>query len=1122
MKIDSIRKIVNIKDLNVDVFAILLIILTFIGFVIPTIYLYIPHGTDSYSHIFYTKIFYETNSIDEFYNKLQNDYFTKTSYPFGFRLFSSLVMKISSIDAFSLSILQPLILLILSSLLYYLYSKELIPEKEPKIHAFSVLFMLSMPVITIGILNFETDSFMFPFIILIFTLLLRDDAKSLLMMTILLSLLPIFHAGTYLFIFSFLPAYIIVYSIIYNRVSKALLPFSAMLLSYVSFMRLFPEIKPQFGTKALFILKISDKIAETTGLGIFRAIGDAIYEGLFSEHSLINVFYAIIALYFLSILATKVSSFVKDKGMFSFAIAFATVPKSPVFLPFWIGPLQTLLSLLSLKRIDKKVASILIPLLIIVLPSAMITGERGLREIQYLFLIVPILSTLGFLQVVETIKEKISNEKIRNTALFLAFFSIFISFGIVSVFGNAYYHPKISIPPEDKFGLEWLGNVGSEKEGVGEIGYGHRVSVYANKIPPSAVWIPAGKEMRRYLIDYSKAVVEGDTDAAKDLSSSFGAKYLVVSSKTLKGLKTSWKEINLFDSESYDKILSSKEFAIARFIEEKLVLSDIYPHIQFEDHPTIKDAGNFLLVETKSYKIRIGKTSPKIDYLGTKTENYLEEGSLLDYVILGKIKGVIIQGVEFSRVLLGENIVEYRGEITKDYIPVATLIVRYTFYPEAIKKEITVFNDYNNVRVPIKITTRFYAPYTHFTTLSESGERFNRTIYPNEDYVLLRDLEFKEVFIYNDQKKGIYLSFEKTSPLPDRISYSGSTKHKGYSRIDFSVKKDLTRVFPGEKVTVTQWISVGEEDEAKIRIENSSFVNLHPHVKKPAILIVKFKEDINDSILQRIENLNYPVVLSIPLYKQINIQKLKNYSSDNFQLAAYLKIKNDTIREEYYKNLPNLSKFYPIKAIVDPYANLRSIKLFEEFGVKYVFNKYVSPPYLTLFDEGERFPTIAVIRGKETNVTLLPISSPTLSAESSEDGWRVVENIARGVAGSDEVVILEVEDSVFYDNGSFKKLQRTIDFLNKNGFEIVKLEKVREELVAMGKISVNVSGKYPEDFTVNIHSKEVLPEAKILIKLPAEDFKISAENVKIEKQKNVIKAYLNTNSKTAKIHIRSS
>ncbi|ADC66049.1 hypothetical protein Ferp_1909 [Ferroglobus placidus DSM 10642] len=1122
MKINDIKRLLNLKSLNIDSFIAILALLFFVGFAAPTIFFYIPHGTDSYTHLFYTRIFYETNSIEEFYNKLQNDYFTKTSYPFGFRLFSSLVMKISSIDAFSLSILQPLILLMLSSLLYYIYSKELIPEKDSKVHAFSVLFMLSMPVITIGILNFETDSFMFPFVILIFTLLLVEKPKQLFILTVLLCLTPIFHAGTYLFLFSFFLVYIIVYSVIYNRIPKAVFSFSAMLLSYVSLVNIFPEIHPQFGTKALFILRISDKIAGITGLNIFRSIGDSIYGGLFSEPSLINVFYAVIALYFLSILATKVSTFVKNKGTFSFAIAFATVPKSPIFLPFWIGPLQTLLSLLSLKRVDKKITSILIPLLIIVLPSAMITGERGLREIQYLFLIIPILSTLGFLQVVRTIKEKISSERIRGAALFFAFFSIFLSFGIISVFGNAYYHPKISIPQEDKFGLEWLRNVGSEKEGVGEIGYGHRVSVYASKIPPSAVWIPAGKEMRRYLIDYSKAVVEGDIDAAKDLSSSFGAKYLIVSSKTLKGLKTSWKEINLFDSVSYDKILSSKEFAIARFIEEKLVLSDIHPEVQLEEHPTVKDAGNFLLVETKSYKIRVGKTSPKIDYLGTKTENYLEEGSALDYVIFGKIKGEIIQGVEFSKVLLGENIVEYRGEITKDYIPVATLIVRYTFYPEAVKKEVTVFNDYNNIRVPVKITTRFYAPYTHFTTLSESGEKFNRTIYPNEDYVLLRDLEFREIFVYNEQRKGIYLSFEKTSPLPDRISYSGSTKHKGYSRIDFSVKKDLTRVYPGERVTVTQWISVGEENKAKMRIENSSFVNLHPYVKKPAILIVKFKEDVNDSILQRIESLNFPVVLSIPLHKQINIQKLKNYSSDNFQLAAYLKIRNDTIREEYYKNIPNISKFYPVKAIVDPYANLRSIMLFEEYGIRYVFNRYVSPPYLTLFDEGERFPTIAVVRGKETNVTLLPISSPTLSAESSERGWREVENIVRAIADSNEIIILEVEDSVFYDNSSFKRLQRTIDFLTKNEFEIVKLEEVREELVAIEKMSVNISGKYPENFTVNIYSKENLPEAEILIKLSIGDFKISAENAKIEKRGSVIKAYLNISSKTARIQVKFS
>ena len=1114
MKIDSIRKIVNIKDLNVDVFAILLIILTFIGFVIPTIYLYIPHGTDSYSHIFYTKIFYETNSIDEFYNKLQNDYFTKTNYPFGFRLFSSLVMKISAIDAFSLSILQPLIILTFSALLYFIYSREMIGERDPKIHSLSVLFMLSMPVITIGILNFETDSFMFPFIILIFILLLRDDAKSLLMLTILLSLLPIFHAGTYLFIFSFIPAYIIVCSTIYNRIPKAIVPFSTMLVSYVSLMRIFPEIQPQFGTKALFILRMSNKVADATGINLIRTIGDSIYKGLFSEPSIISVFYAIIALYFLSILAMKVAFFIKSRESFSFAIAFTSIPKNPVYLPFWIGPLQTFLSLLSLKRIDRKVASVLIPLLVIVLPSAMITGERGLREIQYLFLIVPILSTLGFLQLMKIINERLSNEKIRSVSSFLLFFSVFLSFSVISIFGNAYYHPKISIPPEDKFGLEWLGNVGSEKEGVGEIGYGHRVSVYANKIPPSAVWIPAGKEMRRYLIDYSKAVVYGDDNAAKDLSSSFGARYLIVSSKSLKGLRTNWEEIALFESKNYDKILSSKKFAIARFIEEKLVFSDITPDIQFEEHPKIKDAGNFLLVETKAYKIRIGKSSPKIDYLGTKTENYLEEGNILDYVILSRIKGEVVQGVEFSNIILGKNLVEYRGTITKDYNPVATLIVRYTFYPEAIKKEITVINDYLNTEVPTKITTRFYVPFTHFMVLRESGEEFNRTIYPNEDYVLLRDLEFKEIFVYNDQKKGIYTVFEKTSPLPDVISYSGSIKHEGYSGVDFSVRKDLTRVFPGEKVTVTQWISVGEEKKARERIENSSFIKVHTFTKKPAVLIVKFKDELNNSVLEKIKSLDYPVIISIPLNKQIDLYKLKNYSADNIQLAVYLKIRNDTIREEYYENIRNISKFYPVEAVVDPYANLRSIEKFENFGVRYVFNRYVPQPFLTLFDEGERFPTIAVVKGRETNVTLLPISSPTLSAESSENDWSAVANIVQGIKDSDEIVVLEIDASTILNDTSFGNFQRTINFLKENGFEIVKLEKIRKELIASKNVNVNVSGKYPKDITISMTSK-----ATVSVELPQGEYRISSTNAKVEKEGDILKIYSND---TAEINIRSS
>ena len=1113
-------------------------VIVFIGFVIPTLYYGIPHGTDTYSHMFYTEILQKTNSLAQYYSKLGNEYFTESNYPVGFRLFGSAVLKITGLSAFQLAIIQPLILIYLTSLLYFIYASTWVEpcKNDPRYGWVSVILMLSMPVIAIGILNYETDVFMFPLIILAVTLLKHGDLKRIVILSAMLGLVAVFHAGTYLFLFPFMVFYLIFYSLMYGDVPKAIIPFSVMVVTYPVILSIFPESQPQYGVKSLFILRISNQIAGFTGLDFMRNIGEIVYSDVFSNPNLLYSLYFVIGVYFMSFLIAKASKFIKDKlkeGIHIFpAVALAGIPHTPVYLPFWVGPLQLLLSFAGLKRMDKHLAVLVASLVVVTIPSSFAAGERGLRELQYLFLVIPLLGTLGTIELIDVIKSKVKNIKSRNILVFATFFAIFLSFMTVSAFGNAYYYPKIGIPSSDRTGLEWLSGIGSPQEGVAEIGYGHRISAYAGKISPSAVWIPAGTEMRRYLIDYSRIVIDGDENSAKDMFSSFGAKYLILSDKSLKGLRKTWDEVGLFKSQQYDKIFATKGFVITKFIESSLVLSGTRPSVQLNPHPVVKDAGNFLLVETPVYKFRIGKSYPKIDYFGTKTRNYIEDGNILDYVVLSGIKGEVVQGLEYSKVLLGENVVEYHGKIFEKGKVVATILVRYTFYNESIKKEVLLKNDYYGDKIPARVTTRFYIPYNHFFIEREGGKLINKTIYPNEDYVVLKDLKFTGIFLHGNGKKGIYILYDKTSPYPDRIVYSGSTVHENYSRIDLTVRKDYPRISPSGNLLVTQWLSIGDYSAAKMHVENSSFVGVYPYsgTDKPMILVVK-ADSLNQSILDRISELKYPVVIALPLYKQTSGMDLLNvYAEKNrWDLAVYAKnTKNTTLKIEEYRKIPELSKkaSRPVAAVLDSRPDLEILKLLLNYNISYVFDRYVPPPHLSLFDEGERLPVLATIKGKKENLVLLPVSLPALVNDSINEDANTVKGVIYEAGKNREVVVLEIDGSVFESESAYSKLLEILKFATEDvGFTPVPMENIKDGLLKRDSIMINVSGNYPDNCTITVSSDTSLNGLPLHLKLnPMSPHLIVVDGektVRIGRGEGSVTIILTGEKKTSKIIVRS-
>ena len=240
-----------------------LVMLVILGYIVPTIIHDVPYGTDAYRHLFYTQIMSQTYFLSEFYKIcLENNYMTYYDYPFGLWLFGSVVVKITGLDLIELSRILPFGCFIILLFLYYSFSKIFLGEltkNSLEYQMFSLVFLLSMPLMAISILNYSPSKFVMFLTIFILYLTLLEKLKfwrKLILLNISIFVLCFTHAGTYMFLIFLTIILLFAYSILIGKFNNRIFILSVLIMIYfILTIHIFPNIH-QYENKGRLLVSV--------------------------------------------------------------------------------------------------------------------------------------------------------------------------------------------------------------------------------------------------------------------------------------------------------------------------------------------------------------------------------------------------------------------------------------------------------------------------------------------------------------------------------------------------------------------------------------------------------------------------------------------------------------------------------------------------------------------------------------------------------------------------------------------------------------------------------------------------------------------------------------------------
>jgi len=907
------------------VFLLLLCSLLILAFVLPTWVIPIPYGTDVYTHLFMTRTLSSVNSLSQFYTYCFEEGYLTYDYPFGLWLFGSIVAKITGMDMLELSRILPFAVMLILIMLYFSYARVFTSSEDEAL--LSVIFFLSMPLMCLNVLAYQTRTIVMPFLIFIIYLILIGDKisswKRTLLINVFIFTLCFTHTGTYMFLLMLTIAYLFVYAILCGELHRdSYMAAGSIMLFYIVTMHLFPHVHSQYIDKGRILVSVGDFLTFDLHVPFADELARMFYKQIFLDLNPLYALLACLALYatcrFLIFLHHKIkASGIKPKLLEKFLSvpiigSIRHVSHSITYAPFWLGPVHTVLAISGVFRVNRKGLCMLFAVAAVTLLSGYMAGERATREIGYFFVIIPILAALGFYHAKAKVEPHMKG-------IFQKFFAgmlllgVFFSVVVLPVIANIYYHPLISGPEYERTGLSWLGGIGMPDEECAGNGYRHMISIYGKKVPPAVTSVASGSEMRRYIQDqYSVCFNMNSEKHADDLYATFGVKYLIVSKRTIRNFGEKPEHLMIDYNRQLDKIYSSAgPFSIYKYITYPVHRADIAPQLNFADDALIKDAGDSYLVETDYYKVRIGKANPEIKYIGNKTTNFIGDGEYYDYVRItwsggshqGQFNSYILYEVTYPEVILGKNQIIYSTILknqngTENW---ATLTVKYTFFERAIKRDIIISNDWvEDTNMNVRIYMAFYyTPMRYFTFRLDNEAPTSRIVYPCQDKVRLEKLRFNRIFI-NNGKEGVYIKFENTAPYPSRITYSGLTTENAYL-VAMSMGGSVS---PSGSYHLSQWISIGDEQRAEKNIERYSSVSLYPYPdgEIPMILVSRInslntssEEDFN-AILNRHVKLkemgvaNYSEAVNMQ-DMEINTSKMKRLLDQGAYIIGYERVK---------------------------------------------------------------------------------------------------------------------------------------------------------------------------------------------------------------------------------------
>lgn len=989
-----------------------------LAYIIPTLIFRSSSGTDVYTHMYSTLRMVGSNSLFEFYEKSFIEEQLLYDYPFGLWFFGSIVMKVTGMGIQELAYILPLILLVVSISVYYIYARSLLLSTNKAILA--CIFLLSMPVITMGMLNYSTGRFVAVFLVAsIYLSINKPRFSNVLIAGLLVFSLGFTHTGTYMFLMFFSISYFILSAMIWKKFDTGMyILIVSLLVLYVISVQLFPFVQPQYIDKGRMILSISQSLSSKLGLEYIREMGQIFYDRIFVANNFIYVIFWSCLIFVIGrsilFIRSRIGSIDNINPLAIPVIgSINNVSHSIVTTPFWLGPVHTLLSIFGVFKLDQKGKCIAFSLVLTSLFPGALQSEEGtgsLRQIYFLFLIIPISSAAGFYYIIPAIN-KYSNNKIKKSFAAIFVLLLFLPLIFAPIIGNLYYQPTITGTRSEIDNLMWLSTVGNSTEGVPGFAYRERIDLYANKLTPS---VRSGSETKRYLNNLKNVYFsEGAEGYIKDLRS-FNINYIISSQRILKGFNEYNTSLSVDSNKQLDKIYASDaNFGIYKYIAPPAPIKNSNPQrsgLRFEDNaPEIKNSGSAYLIENEFYKVKLSDASPRMMYIGTMTKNFLGEGGLYDTIAISwrgaykdKYAYYDLGDLKYPYISVDNNEITYRTAIrdesnTENW---ATLIVRYIFYEKAVQRDITVANDWVNLNdylsMYVTLSSTVFAPLSDFEFNQVGYKEENpvyKKIYPSQDTVVLKDKKINQIYL-NESGTGLFIKYSDLNPYPTRMLYRGSTVYQ-YASVSMDSRYSLS---PAGSADITQYFSVGDKPTATNNMLYYTSVSpyLYSDARIPVILIGYLNQysnaEYSSNIYGKLQDYNLIYNEVIRSGDKTSFQNGINHIgyADLFDKSVY---KSQSDQDDEIKKVKALGvngmTFRGSK------YNMDTIKVLSDNNVLFTQALTVNPPFMEFYREGLRHPKAAYYQGEKTGVVLIPVTLPVsavLRPESNIDdtfsSWR--------------------------------------------------------------------------------------------------------------------------------------
>jgi hypothetical protein len=954
----------------------------------------------------------ESSSLNEFYAKSMSAEYAGFDYPFGLWYFGSIVMKITGLTVYQIAYLVPLLILVISLVVFYCYGLSLMETSHEAI--FALILLVSMPMMAISFMNYSPNIFSIFLLVAIVMLAIKATSwAERFLLAFFIFCLAVTHTGTFLFLITFAIAYFLIYALIWKKFdTNFYFLIVMMLILYVSAVAIFPFVQEQYIYKGTIILSTTASLSSALKMPLFEDLGTIFYNSIFLTNN-----YAFILLWSgLLFTAGKLCIFFRTKifrveenayfAVIPFLGGVKNISHSITMTPFWIGPIHTLLSIIGLFRINSKGKCIALSLVFTSLIPGALGGAEGtgaLREISYLILIVPLLASIGFFCVTSHVNKYCSrkNTRLEKTVTILLYTLIFASLIIAPIIGTLYYQPKITMTREEESGLLWLGSVGTPLEGASGNVYRERMTMYANKTVPS---IPAGTETKRFSKDLMQTYFySGSEDFTKDLNS-YQVQYLIASDRAMKSYSLPKESLKIDTNKEVDKIYDSGSFfSIYRITDQPAAeYSEITVPVYWimpDETTDMESVGSIFLYENNNYKIKFGNSAPEIRYFGSPTKNFIDEGEFSDKIYLvwryqGN-KSTITTEIDpnllkYSSIHVGNNIIIYKANLTDDAEnqSLGSLEIKYSLMEKAVKKEIRVSNDainYNKTKdLDAIIATTVFCPMQSFEyhLFEEDNDKWvTKKIYPSADSIRFKDILFNEMY-FQGNDIGMYLRFDESQPYPTNLLYGGLID---YDIANVGVSSGY-QIMPGDSAYSVQYFSIGDKQTASQNIDQYQSVSLSPFPNgEIPLVLIGLAEGQN---LTDFEKTGFTTFQQKGLIYNLILRKeqtgLKNVLPSNVRLIGYMNAYQNKSYKSFEiqkKEIYEAASVVRTNSIANPMAdyNIDSILALKDNEITDFTGIGVTAPDKEKNRQGLRNLHFMYLEGKRTDMILVPVTLPRSS-----------------------------------------------------------------------------------------------------------------------------------------------